>query len=186
MKKKTMAFVLAVLLLVSVFMLCACGGKPAESAASSSETTGDASSNKSEGAADKADDAQGIDGETVEIAVKNSSSEEGTLSALCPDSWHDHSGDEDLFFSESDKAGDYTKPYIKISYYDGDLSTGGSGEDVSFTLGGMSWEGLYDDSYGTYNVVTTLDEGKLSVISASVGPDDDLYKAVVESIKVSF
>ncbi|MDL2237540.1 hypothetical protein LJC56_06895 [Christensenellaceae bacterium OttesenSCG-928-K19] len=177
MMKKFMVFVLVVLMATSVCMLCSCGSKAGGGGSSSGEAAS---------SADEAAEPQDISGETVELAIKNSTSQEGTLSALCPDGWYDHSGEEDLFFSESEQAGDYTKPYIKIHYYDGDLSAGGNGEEVSFTLGGMSWEGLYDDGYSTYNVVTSLDEGKLSVLSLGVGPDDATYKAVMESIEVSF
>lgn len=185
MMKKILGFVVVVAIFASVFMLNACGSKNDGGSASSDETANGASSSESASDTDEVE-SQNISGETVEIAVTNSSHEEGTLSALCPDSWNSYSTDEELFFSESDKAGDFSKPYMKISYTTSSLSVGGSGEDVSFTLGGKSWEGLHDDSYGTYNVISLLDDGGLSVISNGVGPDDALYKTVMESIEVNF
>lgn len=130
---------------------------------------------------------QGDEGERIRLEISNEDTKKGYLSAICPAGWYDHSDEEYLFFSESETPADYSKPYIRLGYAPTATSTGGSGEDIEFEMGGKNWEGLYDKDYNTYNVVHQLDGGGgLSVISMGYGPDDEVYEMVVGSILVEF
>ncbi|MDL2327367.1 hypothetical protein LJC64_01735 [Ruminococcaceae bacterium OttesenSCG-928-A11] len=183
-------------LLVSIFgftMLVGCGKNGnGGSQPSSGSTTPPASAGPESASGDTSTasevEATGADeGERIRLEISNEDTEKGYLSAICPADWYDHSDGEYLFFSESETPADYAKPYIRLGYAPTATSTGGSGEDISFEMGSKNWDGLFNSDYNTYNVTHQLDGGGgLSVMSMGVGPEDEIFKMVVESIWVEF
>ncbi|MDL2253592.1 hypothetical protein LJC49_05895 [Ruminococcaceae bacterium OttesenSCG-928-I18] len=184
------------LLLVSVFgcaMLAGCGNsgnsgnQPTSGNATPSASAGSEGVAGDSRAASEDNAAEADEGERIRLEISNEDTEKGYLSAICPADWYDHSDGEYLFFSESETPADYAKPYIRLGYAPTATSTGGSGEDISFEMGSKNWDGLFNSDYNTYNVTHQLDGGGgLSVMSMGVGPDDAVFKMVVESIWVEF
>lgn len=186
--KQRMAVLLLLILCISIFNGCGNGGSQ-QSPASATPPADAALQGAADGidAAGKEKVAQADESERVRLEISNEDTEKGTLSAVCPAGWYDHSDGEYLFFSESQTPGDYTKPYIRLGYAPTATLTGGSGEDIAFEMGGKSWEGLFNDEYNTYNLTHQLDGGGgLSLVSMGTGPDDEAYQLVVESILVEF
>ncbi|MDL2214264.1 hypothetical protein LJB76_01735 [Clostridia bacterium OttesenSCG-928-O13] len=184
---------LIALLLVSIFgiaMLAGCGSSGGQQSSESTTPPANASSDSTAGDLDATDGdggGQTDEGERIRLEISNEDTEKGYLSAICPADWYDHSDEEYLFFSESETPADYSKPYIRLGYAPTATMTGGSGEDITFEMGSKNWEGLFNSDYNTYNVVHQLDGGGgLSVMSMGVGPDDAVFKMVVESIWVEF
>lgn len=180
--RKTLALLLVCILCMATFVGCGGSQQP-----TSANPPADAGASPAPEAPAGDGKAQAAEGKRITLGISNEDTEKGALSAVCPDGWYDHSNDEKLFFSESETPGDYAKPYVQISYAPTATSTGGSGEDISFEMGGMNWEGLHNGEYNTYTVTHQLKiGGGLSVISAGVGPDDAVYQLVVGSILVEF
>lgn len=176
--KRSLAIALALILSLS---LTACGG------AGGQQPSGNAGADESAAPDSPGGDEKPAEGERISLEISNEDTEKGVLSAICPAGWYEHSDEASLFFSESETPGDYAKPYIKIGYAPTATLTGGSGEEITFEMGGKSWEGLHNGDYNTYNVTHQLDGGGgLSVVSMGVGPDDAVYRAVIESILVDF
>lgn len=182
--KRLLGIALALMLALS---LAACGGGGSQQPSGNSNPPAGADTSDASDSTDGDEAAQDNEGERIRLEISNEDTEKGYLSAVCPAGWYNHSDEEYLFFSESETAGDYSKPYIRIGYAPTATSTGGSGEDITFELGGRNWEGLYNGDYNTYNVIHQLDGGGgLSVVSLGGGPDDAVYKMVVGSIWVEF
>ncbi|MDL2259086.1 hypothetical protein LJC42_08070 [Eubacteriales bacterium OttesenSCG-928-K08] len=183
-----MLIVFLLVTILSISILSGCGNSGQQSSGNATPPAREPAQGAVDDPANSAGEAKLADeGARASLEISNEDTEKGTLSAICPAGWHDHSDGEYLFFSESQTPGDYSKPYIRLGYAPTATLTGGSGEDISFELGGKKWEGLFNSDYNTYNVAHQLDGGGgLSAVSMGAGPDDALYQQVLESILVEF
>ena len=125
--------------------------------------------------------------------VKEITSADGSkISAICPKNWNDFSDQtsstwkDSLYFSKADAPGNYSEPYFLIKYSDIANQIGGEGEGVSIESDGVTWRGLYNSNYKSFNITTVIDGGaSVTLMSIGMDEEDAIFKAVLSSIKVT-
>ena len=169
-KSKIKSFVLVGIAIILIFSLCAC---KKDSAGGSSDSGG--------GPAESV-------GEVKELVIASG----GKISAICPKDWNDFTDSESstwedsLYFSEADAAGDYSKPYFLIIYSDVETTVAGAGEEVTIESAGVTWKGLYDSNYKSFNITTVIDGGaSITLMSRGMDKDNNIFKAVLASVEIT-
>lgn len=124
-------------------------------------------------------------GKTAGSAVSLYGGQKGTMTAVCPDGWYDHTKDyidSQITFKESRDSTDDELPSITIHCYanlldkpESSLKKGG------FTVNGRVWNRANEDINAVFTLSAVIDKAIVDIFSTVIKPESDIFQQVLKS-----